>query len=665
MCGIAAIISSEKSEILSNIKPMCDVIRHRGPDDEGYVLLSAGKEELYGGDDTPCFVYKSCLRYCPDVKIGTSNSKKSESRIAMGHRRLSIIDLSPGGHQPMSCSDGRYWITYNGEIYNYLELKEELGRLNYTFVSNSDTEVILAAYAQWKEKCLEKFNGMWSFVIFDSFENRIFASRDRYGIKPIYYWQPDETSIVFASEIKQFTVFPQWKAVMEPQVCFDYLAYSLIDHTKRTMFKNVYQLRGGEYCLFDACKIEIKAEKWYKLSTVALSSNVCKVKSLFKAAIKKRLRSDVKLGACLSGGIDSSAIVCMADKIIKQNSKKYKRGCLETVSSCFEEKRFDERQYIAEVEKNARIKAHKVFPNMGTLFNEIEALVWHQDEPFVSTSIFAQWNVFKKASDEKIKVMLDGQGADEILAGYRTFYPALLVGYLKKGKLWAAIKEILSAKNKCNFNVLFQVKDVAKLVLLSSCLYRFLYYFIGGQFKQYLNYKTFQKLNVDVRSGRSRYAPNSTSIKQLSYSELKYLRLPALLHYEDRNSMAFSVESRVPFLDYQFVEHILSLPDELKIKNSETKYIFRHAMKNILPDQIRKRFDKMGFVTNEESWMKESSEFVKKLEEACDDLHWLFSKKKTLKRYKGIVNNNLPFDSCLWQIICFHLWIKKFDVKIK
>jgi len=311
MCGIAVLISLDGSiRCLHQILDMTDIIRHRGPDDEGFVLLST-KCELpplhFGGTDTPNCVYDSEIVYTPELSLQPDLIKDGYN-IAFGHRRLSIIDLSPSGHQPMSYADGRYWITYNGEVYNYRELRQELETLGHTFISGTDTEVILASYAQWGRECLHRFNGMWAFIIFDRETSSIFAARDRFGVKPLYFWIRDDSMIAFGSEIKQFTILQGWIPRLNGQRAYDFLRYSLIDHTPETMFAGVYQIPGG---MAIECPIadlfpHPPVFHWYEMTYEPFKGNFDdaaeELRRLLKDSIQLRLRADVNIGSWFIGG---------------------------------------------------------------------------------------------------------------------------------------------------------------------------------------------------------------------------------------------------------------------------------------------------------------------------------------------------------------------------
>ncbi|HOV68299.1 MAG TPA: asparagine synthase (glutamine-hydrolyzing), partial [Methanoregulaceae archaeon] len=399
MCGISVIVYTGNGLFMldSSLQAMNAAIRHRGPDDEGFALFcDDGEPVLFGGADTPENVLTTTFPYSPKVRDGAP--VQGPVRVALGHRRLSILDLSPAGHQPMCTPDRRYWIVYNGEVYNYRELRTELEGAGHTFRTGTDTEVILHAYVAWGRDCMERFNGMFAFVLYDRETRTIFAARDRFGVKPLYYWRSPDGFIAFASEIKQFTVLPGWEARLNHQRAFDYLAYSLLDHTNETMFAGVLQLRGGEAVEFgvDTVPDPLPVYRWYKYtfepdrSRREYEEACARFRELFTDSVRLRLRADVPLGSCLSGGLDSSSIVCVVNDLLMAAGKKEVQR---TFSATSDVKQFDESEFIRAVVEEREIEAHYVCPSIDDLLGELDRIIWHQDEPFGSTSIYAQWSV--------------------------------------------------------------------------------------------------------------------------------------------------------------------------------------------------------------------------------------------------------------------------------
>jgi asparagine synthase (glutamine-hydrolysing) len=444
MCGIAGILSSY---ILTarNICQMTNIIRHRGPDDKGFIILKHDSELISaGGKDTPKDVWETITPYRPELKI--EDLSVTQCSLMFGHRRLSIFDLSPAGHQPMCYAEGRYWIIYNGEIYNHTDIRAELEKLGYKFFTPTDTEVILASYAEWGEGCINKFVGMWVFAIFDRTKNEIFLSRDRYGIKPLYYWFSPDGDFAFASEIKQFISLPGWRAILNPQRAYDHLVCSIADHTDETMFKGVYQIPGGHYFkttlnnLKPGASGRVTSKKWYNLKRKQFNGSFDKAairfRQLFVQSINEHLRADVQVGSALSGGLDSSAIVCEVNRILSCNNRE---SLQKTFSSCSIKQEYDERKWIDIVIKHAHVDAHFIYPAVNEVFEQTSDILWHHDEPYQYQSAFLAYNVFRLTNENGVKVLLNGQGADEYLGGYgQIFIPqcADMLHHMRLISLW-------------------------------------------------------------------------------------------------------------------------------------------------------------------------------------------------------------------------------------
>ena len=623
MCGIAVIISRDYVDP-KNIVAMTDIIKHRGPD-------AAGRKSFF------------------------------DSRVWLGHRRLSILDLSNDGTQPMSYQDGRYCITYNGEIYNFLEVRNELKSKGYSFRTLTDTEVILAAYDCWGKDCLFKFNGMWAFAIIDSFESKIFIARDRFGVKPLYYWYSPDGILAFASEIKQFTVLPGWKGKVNGQRAYDFLRWSQLDHTNETLFKDVYQIRCGcaVECNINTALNSLPIFQWYKMSIGLYNGDfrdaADRFRKLFFESLKLRLRSDVEVGSCLSGGLDSSSIVCSIKDHMIDGGQRF----VNTVSAGAKVPAYDESYYINEVLKSRDLKNYIVYPSFDGLFEEIEKIVWHQDEPFGSTSIYAQWSVFKKTMEAGLKVMLDGQGADEHLAGYHCFFAARFAGLFKTLRWIQLLKEINSCREIHGYNYMFGIKGIVSQ-LLPETVVGFLREMYNGNATS-PKWLSMEKLNAEAINPGVFTNEKALSVRELSMSQLGASHLQQLLHYEDRDSMAHSIESRLPFLDYHLVEFVLSLPDEYKLSNGVTKKVLREGMKGIIPEEIRHRMDKKGFVTPEEVWIRKNASFFRReLGKAIESSNGILT-DNCFKYFDYIISRRRPFDFTIWRMISFGVWMRNFN----
>jgi asparagine synthase (glutamine-hydrolysing) len=670
MCGISVIISNKITP--SKINRFNDLIRHRGPDDEGYVFFNNTKSVCLGGVDTPKAAFLEESPYKPFGLI-EEGVFPSNCYMAFGHRRLSIVDLSSLGHQPMCDKNQRYWITYNGEIYNFIELRLELEILGYSFLSHTDTEVILAAYSQWGEECLSHFNGMWAFAIYDKNEDILFVARDRFGVKPLYYWISPEGELTFASEIKQFTAMSSWRPKLNSQRTYDFLAWGLTDHTDETLFDRVFQLAPGcslsfkvkDYLSAISKDGRLVAKRWYQITPRQFSGDFESAAVAFRQyltdAVALRLHADVPVGSCLSGGLDSSSIVCLISQLLYENST---NALQKTFSACANVKRFDERTWIDEVVNATRVDAHYVYPEFEQLFDEISEITWHQDEPFGSTSIYAQWNVFREAGNNNVKVMLDGQGADEQLAGYHNFFSPHLSGLFKSFK-WISLVKEMSAIHKIHGYPWLTVFSYFANGVLPEPVRDFLRRKTGktNSSPEWLNTDILKcsPQNPIISLGLGRV----NTIRELSIVQLTTSNLQMLLHWEDRNSMAHSIESRVPFLDYRLVEFVVGLPDEFKLSGGITKNVLRASMKDILPDNIRNRMDKLGFVTPEEVWMKEDVKglFRNRLKAVINNSNGII-KKEALDFFDDLIDGKRPFSHMPWRLISFGEWLERFEVSL-
>lgn len=596
------------------IKNMNDAIRHRGPDDEGIFV---------------------------------------DKNISLGHVRLSIIDLSKAGHQPMSNEDDTIWITYNGEIYNFNEIRCELIQKGHIFLSETDTEVIIHAYEEYGFNCINKFNGMWAFCIYDKNENILFLSRDRFGIKPLYYWFDGE-EFIFSSEIKgilahNINMIPSKAAI------FDFLYYNLYDHTEETFFENIKKLMPSNNLIFDLSKNSIRLQKYYDIEKERKSGkcDTQTIKELFQDSVKKTLVSDVPVGSCLSGGIDSSSIV-LTMNIVKPEIK------IKTFSLTFPGKKDDESMYQNEINSIVDADNYSTSPEPRELINDIYDLVYTQEEPFSGTSVYGQYKVMKLARQNNMKVLLDGQGADEILAGYHDFFAFYYLELLKDRKIIKLIKEIRDyySKSKSMLPVTYLF-----LRLIPDFLKRILYVhkkvpYLSQHFVEMYDCRIDERWHI-------------STLEEALIKSISIYSLPHLLRYEDKNSMRFSIESRVPFLDCRLVEYILSTPANCKIHNGITKYGFREAMKNILPDIIRCRYDKIGFSTPEDDWLNDVGvkEFILEIinsETFKNREYWDWLKVKEM--YMKMLNNKhskLFVGTDIWRCISVELWERVFFDKRK
>lgn len=668
MCGIAALVGGRPVQ-LGELNQMLDAIRHRGPDDAGWVAFGGQTyfPHIGGGADTPAACYAAALPYAPKVNA----EAPQDATLALGHRRLAILDVSPTGHQPMCYGDGRFWIVFNGEIYNHEPLRRELETQGHSFVSTSDTEVILAAYAAWGADCLARLDGMFAFVLVDRVAQTLFAARDRLGIKPLYYWVSPEGTLALASEIKQFSVLPGWCPTVNGQRAYDFLVWSILDHTDETLFRGVFQLPPGtsmQLSLGSPLPVgvdgRIAVNQWYRLSGLPYQGTFAKAAKTFREkfedSVRSHLRADVPVGSCLSGGLDSSSIVCMANVILRDETASASQHVF---SSCSRIKRFDEREYVEEVVRQTGVAAHYLYPDLNDLFEQLDQLTWHQDEPFGSTSIFAQWSVFAHARRSGVKVMLDGQGADEQLAGYPIFFGANVAQLLRQMRWMELIREMRSASGLHGYGMTWAARYLVN-AFLPQRVKDSIRTMAGRQTAapRWLDSTRLGAVTCDPFRKRSE-AP--LSIQSLSLQQLTGSNLQMLLHWEDRDSMAHSIEARVPFLDHNLVEFVLGLPDDFKISRGITKRVLREGLREVLPDAIRNRMTKLGFATPEEHWVKQEQpkRFRQAVAAAVETCRGIL-RADALTFADDVIAGRRPFDFAVWRMISFARWVDRFGVRL-
>lgn len=592
MCGIAGILDGGGHADLGRLHRMSELLRHRGPDDEGMVLVdpSSGAWFTHGGADTPPDVFTADLSYSPGRRRGDPNA--SRYRLGLVHRRLSIVDLKPTGHQPQCDADGRFWITYNGEVYNHVELRAELQSLGDRFTSTSDTEVILAAYRRWGPDSLRRLNGMFAFAIWDGAERQLFCARDRLGVKPLYY-QYDGTRFAFASEPKALVLTQRHRVSPRPAAIHDLLALDWVDHEAHTFFEGLWQLPAGHWLRVGDGGLRI--ERWWTLDPERRASGTPEdwtreFARLFDDAVRLRMRADVEVGSCLSGGLDSSAVVTTAA-----------RGAgrpLHAFTCAYDEgPAFDERPYVRAVAEATGATSHVVVPDGADFWTVFDRIASQQDEPTAGPGLFSQWKVMELAHGQRLKVLLDGQGGDETLAGYFRYLPTRLRDLLAAGDLrgFSALWGTVSDRLGLATTLLHTFEPWLPAPLVAGMRARF------GQGKDLVVSRALRA--AGDRPARPAPAARSALWRQLAFDTLQR-QLPSLLRYEDRNSMAFSIETRLPFLDYRLVEFAFSLPDEQKLEGSTSKAILRRALADRLPRSVRERRDKMGFETPTDTWLR-------------------------------------------------------------
>jgi asparagine synthase (glutamine-hydrolysing) len=584
-----------------------------------------------------------------------------DGNIGFGFLRLSILDLSLLGHQPMFDESKKFMIIHNGEVYNYLELRNELEKKGYKFKSNTDTEVILYSFIEWGENCLNKFNGMWAFAIYDKEEKVLFISRDRYGVKPLYYYI-DNQKFIFASEIPAILEVINHKPQANFQAIFDYLVFNRTDHTEDTFFTSIKRLKHG-YCIkFTSNEFQkidkngwkeflprVYMKKWYDLREKVYQAKGFnspeEFREIFRSAIALRLRSDVPVGVCLSGGLDSSSIVSI---LLHDFQKKD----LHTFSAVYTKGQLgDESEFINEFQPLIQ-NMHFTTPSAETLFNDLHNFVKAHAEPVPSTSPYAQFKVMELAKDH-IVVALNGQGADEELAGYHYFFGLFFKDLLHNAKIIRLSSEIFHYLK--NYRSIYGLKTFFFFLLPANLRTK-----VRILEKGYLNPNFANEFASNNHVADTIYASKTLTDALIDHFEYK---LEHLLKWEDRNSMWFSLESRVPFLDYRLVENILAMDGTEKIRNGMTKFILRESMKGILPEKIRLRRDKVGFGTPEGLWFKLPM-FQKMIKDLLYSNEFkkrgIIDNNKAIKLYEKYLQNKINISSDIWKWINLEFWFRKF-----
>jgi asparagine synthase (glutamine-hydrolysing) len=622
MCGIVGSYSNGNHESQEKrIQEAVNALKHRGPDDKG--------------------IEKYLL---------------NDSSLILGHTRLAIIDLSSSGHQPMNSFSGRYSLIFNGEIYNYIEIREELIALGYTFQTNTDTEVLLSAWEEWNDDSLKRLKGMFSFVIFDKKKKILSGARDAFGIKPFFYFHDDE-EFIFSSEISALlkackkTVKPNW------QVAYDYLVKGHYDNSENTFFDNVKNLLPGHSFLIDLnTQNKLIIKKWWfpsieEKTDLTFKKATEELRELFLENIRLHLRSDVPVGAALSGGIDSSAVVCAIRHLEPSID-------INTFSFVARGSNVNEENWIDIVNSEINAIENKIVISPDDLSRDIDDLIKCQGEPFASTSIYAQYRVFKEARDKGITVTLDGQGADELLAGYNGYPDSRLISILNQNGSKDALMFI---KRYCDFNNK-SFKDI-----LFPFISKKMNINLKNQFKKLSNTEPpswidkswCNEKNITTTSSFDwnaliRQDPTRVLSNTLRHAITGTNGLVHLLRHEDRNAMNWSIESRVPFLTTDLAEYVLSLPENYLMSNEgKTKSIFREAMKDIVPDLVLNRKDKIGFETPEDKWIQDF--ILKESSKSFTDAISIFNEERMIQLFK----NPKPLPE-KWRIINYKKWYESF-----
>jgi asparagine synthase (glutamine-hydrolysing) len=654
MCGIFGINYTNGKQVdLTALQNASTILHHRGPDDEGYLLTETktGRLLLCGGRDTTSELNLPSIQHLTDHQFN----------LALGFRRLSILDLSSAGHQPMASNDGKYWIIFNGEIYNYIELRTELARYGYEFHTGSDTEVILAAYQHWGVDCLSRFIGMWAFALLDRRENQLFLARDPFGIKPLYYARNEER-FAFASEIKLLLECFNVSRQINPNRIYDYLRFGITDYGEETIFAEIRQVPAAHYLLIqldNAAPAKLKRYWGIDLNLradISFDDAAARLRELFLESVNLHLRSDVPIGTALSGGIDSSAIV-MAMRHLNPQLE------IHTFSYIADDPAVSEEHWADIVIDAAKAISHKVRPTPAEMMSDLNQLIDTQDEPFGSTSIYAQHRVFQLAHEAGIKVMLDGQGADELLAGYPFYLTSRVASLLRQGQLTEANRLTKQASNlpqSTGMNLLAR----AGVSLLPTGIRRLAKRATeNGAEPGWLNNEWFARRGIEPRQPFKNRGQDILR-EQLHHTVVES-SLPMLLRYEDRNSMAHSIESRVPFLTVPLAEFIFSLPESYLIgPDGTSKRVFRQAMRGIVPDAILDRRDKIGFATPERKWLKTLRPWVDGVlqSDAAEQIPAL-NIQAVRQEWEAVVGEQKSFDFRVWRWLNVIRWTENLQVR--
>jgi asparagine synthase (glutamine-hydrolysing) len=653
MCGIFGCFNTSQIDP-GIVRRAVHKIRHRGPDDEGYLLANTntGASRPYAGDDS-------------DRRLDLPHISSADHQVynlAFGFRRLSILDLSTAGHQPMASPDGKLWIVFNGEIYNYVELRNELSHMGHAFRSDGDTEVVLAAYAQWGAACLRRFVGMWAFAILDLRRSVVLLARDPFGIKPLYFRYLDRT-FSFSSEIKALLEVPGIRPRADAQAISDYLHHGLTDNSDRTLFADIRNFPGGHYLELHLTSLNGARPQpipyWtmtaQRREDLSFGEAAERLREMFIENVRLHLRSDVPVGAALSGGVDSSSIVAAMRRLHPSLE-------IRTFTYIEDHEDVNEEGWADVAAQAAQATQNKIKVSSGELVNSLAHLVYMQDEPFVSTSIFAQFCVFRSAAQDGVKVMLDGQGADELLAGYPSYRGARLASLLRQRKYVQAIQfERSAALTQSNAAGSYLMMTAAAAMLprtLQSVARR-----LSGNdsVARNLDQRWFAERAV-IRHVPLRTFGRDALREQLVHSVTR--TLPRLLRYEDRNSMAHSIESRVPFLTTNLAEFVLSLPEEYIVSaDGTTKSVFREAMRGMVPEVILNRRDKLGFSTPEKDWLLKLHPWVTEIlhSDACHSIPGI--KWNQVRRlWETTKAGDHAWDSHFWRWINLIAWTQVFEV---
>lgn len=575
MCGFVAIVGRQGFQPEARrIETMCASIRHRGPDDSGLYIS------------------------------GT---------VGLGFRRLSILDLSPAGHQPMTSPDGKVTIVFNGEIYNFIELRQELESLGYRFRSSGDTEVLLHAYLQWGTGCLEHLNGMWAFLILDERRGVVFGSRDRFGMKPLFIWRSADI-VLLASEIKAIRASGLYQDSLNNPICAEFLIEGRLDESRETFFIGIEQIpaahafelhldgRYHEWCYWSL-------ETCQELPSKDIATQFAQ---LFEEAVFLHMRSDVPVGVHLSGGLDSTSIACASARIRSE------QGATDPLwAFCYADSRFDESAYVAETVHQTEAQILTLETNPVSLWEDLPNVLRFQDEPVHSITAVVGYQLMGLTARSGVKVILNGQGADETIGGYPSYFRDYWFSLLQNGQLTEAWREVSAYATNHDKDSMRLIMDLIRHFVQTQAQKSAFYRRVAAQRRRdraIAESWTSPDLAQSMPLRNQRLAADLCSVLNRSISRTP---LPLYLRVEDRNAMAHSVEARLPFLDYRLISFVLTLPSGWHLRGPWNKYVLREAMRDRIPESIRSRLDKMGFPTAMDDWLRK--ELYKPVREIVTD----------------------------------------------
>lgn len=645
MCGIFGWIpapGTSSSDVRPVVHTLLADLRHRGPDDAGCLVFPAGD--------------------LSHPLEGLTESPDSPPALLLGQTRLSIIDLSPAGHQPMRSADGRYTLIYNGEIYNYRELRQELEQTGCVFRTATDTEVLLQALVVWGAAALPRLTGMFALAFLDAERRTLFCARDCFGIKPLF-WHAGEAGFCLASEIPALLHMPGVPRRANPAAVYQYLCYGQYDAGDATLLADVHALPPAHYVeisLDDPARVH--PQRWWKpdiADTCPLSFEAAaeRLRELFLTSVRLHLRSDVPLGVALSGGIDSSATTC-AVRLLEPDADLHTFSFIAAGSDVSEE------HWATLVAEKTRAIRHIVTVEPAELTADLDALLLAQGEPFGSTSIYAQYRVFRLARECGITVTLDGQGADELLAGYQGYPGPRMAGLLQSGRFLRALKNFRAFRQWPGRSPAWLCQQIIREIIPAWLTPLALRCVGRSAAPEWLDTVSLREQGVRLlrKDWRRTLYPKGSLLKSTLATQLIWNGLPQLLRHGDRNAMAHSIESRVPFLTREMAEFCLSLPEHYLVDDTGcSKSVFRRAMRGIVPDAILDRRDKIGFATPERQWLESLGDWVDAALKQAEAVPYL-RMDAARREWQAIRNGRSAFNWRVWRWLCYTRWVQLFDI---